>query len=515
MTARTIMLQGTGSDVGKSILTTALCRILAEDNYRVAPFKAQNMALNSYVTRQQGEIGRAQVLQAQAAGVEPTVDMNPILLKPQADTESQVIIHGVAQQNMKAQEYFNCQRMGLEYIKESLAKLKDEYEAVVLEGAGSPAEVNLRDYDVVNMKAAQLAKAPVLLVANIERGGVFADIVGTFKLLTESEVNRIEGIIINKFRGEISRLEPGLEFIEEYTNVPVVGVIPYISDIKLPEEDSLPQERLNNQKSNAVEIAVLYLPHISNFTDFAPLEEEADITVRYIKAGDEIGSPDLVILPGSKNTIADLEYLVKQGYGERIQELAAAGVEIIGICGGYQMLGTTIFDPQQLESERGQTAGLGLLDLTTTLQPQKVTTQVHGRVINQQHIFGQLAQEQLTGYEIHMGQTELKSGVQPLFRVVEENDGDLEAEHLDGAINQAGTVWGTYLHGIFANDELRWQLINYLREKKGLARRDFNRQRTTLEQQKASIDRLAEVVRSNLDLARIYQIMNDYHEDVK
>ncbi|ADL12376.1 cobyric acid synthase [Acetohalobium arabaticum] len=505
MTAKTLMFQGTGSDVGKSVMTAAFCRILAQDGYHVAPFKSQNMALNSYVTKEGGEIGRAQAVQAEAAQVEATVDMNPILLKPKEDTTSQVIIHGRPHRNMGAQEYFNHREEGLSYIQESLNRLKEDYQGVVLEGAGSPAEVNLREYDLVNMKAAELAQAPVILVASIERGGVFASIVGTFKLLNESELERIKGIIINKFRGDVSRLKPGLEFIEEYTGVPVLGVIPYFTDFKIPEEDSLPADRLEGSQYGDIEIAILYLPHISNFTDFAPLEDEADVKVRYIKDGEQLGEPDAVIIPGSKNTIEDLEYLQEVGYVDQIQELAEKGTMVVGICGGYQMLGTKITDPHRMETDGKEIAGLELLKVETTFNPEKVTKQVTGEIINNQNLFSSLADRSIAGYEIHMGESRLGKGVEPLIEVSAEDE---KKTRLDGAVSEDGLVFGTYLHGIFDNDTFRRSFINYLRQQKGLPKLDCSAEVSTAEKREKAYEQLAEIVRENVDLEQVYQILN-------
>jgi adenosylcobyric acid synthase len=500
------MFQGTGSDVGKSVLTSAFCRIFAQDGYKVAPFKSQNMALNSFVTKRGGEIGRAQAVQAEAAQVEATVDMNPILLKPKEDTSSQVIIQGRPLKNMEAQEYFAHREEGLNYIRESLDRLQDNYDVIVMEGAGSPAEVNLRKYDVVNMKMAELAEAPVILVADIDKGGVFASIVGTFKLLNDREVERIKGIIINKFRGDITRLESGLDFIEEHTGVPVLGVVPYFSDFKIPEEDSVPSHRLRNDQEAEIDIAIIYLPHISNFTDFTPLEDEIQTSVRYIKQGEELGNPDAVIIPGSKNTIEDLEYLKKIGYADEIKELAAQGVQIIGVCGGYQMLGKEIADPNCMETTGKIVKGLELLDIKTVFNPDKITTQAQGKVISRRSFFGELDSNLLSGYEIHMGETELGSQVEALNKL-KEKDEDLDF-HLDGAVSSDGLIFGTYLHGIFDNDDFRHTFINYLRKRKGLPALDFSQELSVVEKREEAYEKLAEVIRKNVDVQRVYEIMD-------
>ncbi|MCK8826479.1 cobyric acid synthase [Natroniella acetigena] len=503
MTGRAIMFQGTGSDVGKSVLTAAICRILVQDGYSVAPFKSQNMALNSYITKAGGEIGRAQAVQAEAAKVDATIDMNPILLKPKEDTSSQVIIHGQASRNMTAQEYFSSQQVGLQAIEESLERLKDEYQIVVLEGAGSPAEVNLRDYDLVNMRIARLAKAPVILVADIDRGGVFASIIGTFELLNEEEREQIEGIIINKFRGEVSRLQSGIDYVEKETGVPVLGVLPYFEDFKVPEEDSIPSS-VQGAEDYQLEIVVIRLPHISNFTDFDALAKEPGTRVRYVEYKEELGEPDLIIIPGSKNTIEDLEDLYQTDFATEIIKKAEGGVPIVGICGGYQMLGRVLYDPAEVETERGQIEGLGLLDLETTLATDKITSQVRARVTGDNGFWGQLEEGAVTGYEIHMGRTELGVDSQPLLEITERSEREVSVA--DGACSSDGLVWGTYLHGIFDNDHLRRQLINFLRSNKGLTPLEDEVIEINSEREEA-YEKLAAGVRENLDMEKLYEIL--------
>lgn len=495
------MVQGTGSDVGKSVITAALARIFAQEGYQVAPFKSQNMALNSYVTNQGGEIGRAQAVQAEAAKVEATVDMNPILLKPKEDTTSQVIVHGRPTGNMTAQEYFNDQQIGLEPIKESLACLQEDYQVIVLEGAGSPAEVNLREYDLVNMKAAELAQAPVILVADIERGGVFASIIGTLELLNEQERERIKGVVINKFRGDVSRLQSGLDYIEEETGVPVLGVIPYFTDFKIPEEDAIPSY-VQGSEDYQLDIAVIKLPHLSNFTDFAALAEVERTRVRYVKPGSSLENPDVVILPGSKNTIEDLAYLYQTGCADEIIDLAKEGRMVVGICGGYQMLGEVIYDPRQVETDRGAIAGLNLLDIETTLQPDKITSQIEAQIINEE-LFNLEAGKLISGYEIHMGQTNLGPQAEPVFKIRQRSDEQVEIA--DGACSLNQRVWGTYLHGVFANDQLRRGFINQLRKQKGLA--PVTDSFSVREKREEAYNKLAELVRENLDVNLLYEIM--------
>lgn len=496
------MFQGTASDVGKSILTAAVSRILTQAGYDVAPFKSQNMALNSYVTNRGGEIGRAQAVQAEAAKVEATIDMNPILLKPKEDTTSQVIIHGQVKRNMTAKEYFSKQQVGLQAVKESLARLENEYQAVVLEGAGSPAEVNLRDYDLVNMRIAKLAQAPVILVADIDRGGVFASIIGTLELLNKEERDRIKGIIINKFRGDIERLQPGIDYIEEETDIPILGVVPYITDCKVPEEDSLPSYKQGSQDYQ-LDIVVIKLPHISNFTDFDALAQEVETRVRYVDPKEVLGSPDLIILPGSKNTIEDLEYLYQTGCAEKIIEQVETEVPVVGICGGYQMLGNIIHDPSGIETDQGEIEGLGLLDIETTLLTDKVTNQVAARV-KENNLF-EFQQEILTGYEIHVGETELGPTAKPLFEINKRLG--REVEILDGAYSQSCLAWGTYIHGLFDNDRFRRNFINQLRAQKGLSPVAKNTLSVKQERERA-YNQLADVVRDSLDLELLYQIMS-------
>lgn len=496
------MFQGTGSHVGKSILSSALCRILVEDGYRVAPFKSQNMALNSYVTRAGGEIGRAQAVQAEAAKIAATVDMNPILLKPTEDISSQVIIHGRAVKNMTAQEYFNDNLFGLAAIKASLKRLKEAYQMIVIEGAGSPAEINLREVDLVNMRVAKLAAAPVILVADIDPGGVFASIIGTFELLNQEERSRIKGIIINKFRGEVQRLKKGIAYLEKETGVPVLGVIPYFKDFKLPEEDAIPSY-IQGSEDYQLDIGIISLPHISNFTDFDSLVQEPGVRVRYLKTEDSLEEVDAIILPGTKNTIGDLEYLYESGVAEEIIKRANKGTTLVGICGGYQILGKSIYDPFKVESEKESIKGLGLLDMITTLEQQKTTNQVRAKLLSKD-IFMELYEDILEGYEIHLGQSELGEGSKPLIEIVKRSDQGVSI--IDGAYNQKGNVWGTYLHGIFDNDHFRRKFINKLRVDKGLAPIKSELFNIKAKREEA-YDKLAILVRENLDMEKLYQII--------
>ncbi len=463
MPAKALMIQGTGSDVGKSIVVAALCRILVQDGYKVAPFKSQNMSLNSAVTLEKGEIGRAQFVQAKAAKVDPSVAMNPILLKPIADTRSQVVLNGRPHKNLTAVEYHDFKPEALEVVKQSYHDLSSNFDVVIIEGAGSPAEINLKEFDIVNMKVAEIAEAKVLLVGDIDKGGVFASFVGTLELLTPIERDRVRGFLVNKFRGDKTILDPGLRFLEKKTGKDVLGVIPHFSDIKIPEEDSVCMERKILTKSK---ICVIWLPHLSNFTDFDSLN------VRYIKSAAELSAfggenPEMIILPGSKSTIDDLVYLKQSGIADRIIELAKQGMQIMGICGGYQMLGRKIYDPNRVESSRESIDGLGLLNVETTILKEKITYQVKAKDLDGGRIF--------SGYEIHMGETKKLEGVDPLFRIIER--GGKKTDILDGAKSKDGRIFGTYIHGLFDDEQ-------------GLD---------------VELDKLANLIRENVDMEKVYK----------
>lgn len=508
MRARTIMLQGTGSNVGKSVLAAALCRIFYQDGFKVAPFKSQNMALNSFVTKDGKEISRAQVVQAEAAAVEPAVEMNPILLKPAGNMKSQVIVMGRPLSNMSAQEYHNhyVQR-AREVICRSLEKLKSNYEIVVIEGAGSPVEINLKENEVVNMRVAKWADAPVLLVVDIDRGGALAWVVGTLELLTPEERERVAGIIINKFRGDVKLLKPALDFLEKRTGKPVLGVVPYFQGFRVPEEDSQGRQLARKEKRSTeeLEIVVLRLPCISNFTDFDPLEEEPDTFVRYVEAEESIGRPDAVIIPGSKNSAEDLNYLEETGLADEIFSLAGKGTPVVGICGGYQMLGMEISDPYQVESERGSVKGLCLLPLVTTLAKRKSTHQAKAKVAAREGFLAPLNGEEVCGYEIHMGKTRLLNGARPLLRLFERSG--KEVQEWDGAVSGDGNIFGTYLHGIFDNDVFRRSWLNYLRQRKGLPPLALDRGIRAREIKERDYNLLADTVRKSIKLNEIYRIM--------
>jgi adenosylcobyric acid synthase len=495
MTARTLMIQGTGSSVGKSIIVAALCRIMHQDGFRVAPFKSQNMALNSFVTRDGLEMGRAQVVQAEAAGIEPCVDMNPVLLKPEADAKSQVVVMGKPKMTVNARDYYRHTSDLFPIIEQSLARLRSQYDIVIIEGAGSPAEINLLHFEIVNMSIAKLAQSPVLLVGDIDKGGVFASLIGTIVLL-EEEARRIKGFIINKFRGDISILQPGLDYLEEHTGIPVLGVVPYYHNIMINEEDSIYQVEAGEwNRECGIDIAVVYLRHISNSTDFEPLQQQTGIRLRYISASWQLGNPDLIIIPGSKSTIADLVHLKETGLAQAILNKARAGTPVIGICGGFQMLGKRIEDPQRVESEKSAIDGLGLLDIVTTFESEKTTHQVRARVAASQGLFRGLTGEDLTGYEIHMGQT-LGGGASPAFEITQES-----GNYPDGVVEHNGMIFGTYLHGLFDNERFRRGLLHNIKP-------DYQPLETQSElpSREEQYDKLAMIVRKSLDMGRIYEL---------
>ncbi|HIE18076.1 MAG TPA: cobyric acid synthase [Dehalococcoidia bacterium] len=499
MPANTLMIQGTASSVGKSIIVTGLCRIFRQDGFRVAPFKAQNMALNSFVTREGDEIGRAQAVQAEAAGIEPSVLMNPVLLKPEAEDRSQVIVLGKVAKNLRATQYYSYTPRLLRIIEDSLSRLCSTYDIVIIEGAGSPAEINLKEKEIANMRIAKMVNAPVLLVGDIDRGGVFASIIGTLELLTEVERDLIKGFIINKFRGDLNLLKPGLNLLQRRSGKPVLGVIPHFRDIIVAQEDSvyLEDRRIRPVDGN-LDVAIIHLPHISNYDDFDALERQ-QCTVRYVTNISELGNPDLVILPGTKSTVADLIYLQQQGLASAIIKLVKSGTPVIGICGGYQMLGKSIHDPAGVESNQSSIAGLGLLDVTTVFNHDKTTTQVKARLTTNKGLLKTLKNMEVAGYEIHMGRT-TNLNSEPVFQIVATPGGS--ADYFDGAINHTGLVVGTYLHGIFHNTEFTHRLLNNLRQLRGLPQTPAG----TMNVQEA-YDKLADIIRQNLDMRLVYRIV--------
>jgi adenosylcobyric acid synthase len=502
--AKPIMLQGTSSHVGKSILTTALCRVFLQDGLSVVPFKAQNMALNSYVTKTGGEMGRAQVAQAEAAGLEPMVEMNPVLLKPTGNSRSQVIVMGKPVGNMSAAEYhadYSVKALGL--VHQCLDRLSGQFDVLVIEGAGSPAEVNLKAHDIVNMRVAKMINAPVFLIADIDRGGALASIVGTLELLEPEERDLVKGLIINKFRGDITLLQPALEFLEQKTGKPVVGVVPHLTDLGIDDEDSVSLDDKQSAVKGDIDIVVLRLPKISNFTDFDALECEPDVNVRYVRQGEELGHPDLIVLPGSKNTTEDLLFLRNHGFEAEIQRLVRAGTPIVGICGGYQMLGREIHDPEHTESEHDRIQGLDLLDTVTTFAAEKITHQVTARCNGHNFLGADYSGGSLIGYEIHMGRTEFLLPVEHAFTITSRSGG--QCDSCDGVVRSDGLVMGTYIHGIFDNDGYRRAVIDALRVRKGLA--PLKTVCDTQARKEASYNRLAAVVRDSLDMELVYRVM--------
>ncbi len=496
--SRSVMVVGTASDVGKSVLTAGICRILKNRGLRVAPFKSQNMALNSAVTPEGGEIGRAQAVQAAACGIPPHVDMNPILLKPSSDTGSQVIVAGEVVGNMSVREYHDYKPTAFGKVRESFARLSAAHDVVVIEGAGSIAEINLKAHDIANLKVAEMAGCRAILVADIDRGGVFAQIVGTLELLEPAERERIAGIVINKFRGEPSLLAPGIEFVEKRTGVPVLGVVPCFSGFRIPEEDSVALEKRGTGSGERgaggekLKIGVVKLSRISNYTDFDALEAEPDVRLTYVEGADQLRGLDLLIIPGSKATTTDLCFLVERGLFEAIR---AFRQPIVGICGGYQMLGKRVSDPHAVESGIREAEGLGLLDVVTVMLEKKTTHQARAELLPAGYQVAPRCRGDLEGYEIHMGETILGPGVRPFARATERSGRAVEV--LDGAVSGDGRVFGTYLHGIFDNAGFRSAFLNKLRRAKGID------ERPAAELRDDPFDLLAKHLETYLDMERL------------
>ena len=500
-----LMVQGTASDVGKSVLVAGLCRIFHQDGHRTAPFKSQNMALNSGITPDGHEMGRAQIFQADAAGITPDVRMNPVLLKPTSDRKAQVVLMGVVATDMDAVSYHDYKPRLREQIIDVYQSLAREYDVLVLEGAGSPAEINLRDRDIVNMGMAEMAACPVVLVADIDRGGVFASIYGTLALLQESERWRVKGVIINKFRGDVALLTPGIKQIEDLTGVPVLGVMPWL-EVNLEDEDGVALQRGKylSTGERPIDIAVMQLPHISNFTDFNALAAQPDVRVHYVRHPDELQNADLIILPGSKNTLGDLHWLRESGLAQALLQGQRAGVPVMGVCGGYQMLGETIID--EVESGLGTQPGLGLLNVVTQFAQAKTTTLIEAQT--QASLPGWLAgaaEIPLRGYEIHMGETTLNAGCRPALWLHKEGD-----RVADGAVSDDGLVFGTYLHGLFDSDAFTRAVINGLRARKGLPALDTALSYAQYKSQQFDI--LAAAMREHIDIDKLYQIMRSHQE---
>ncbi len=491
--AKAIMVQGTMSNSGKSFVTAGLCRVFRQDGYRVAPFKSQNMALNSYITKEGLEIGRAQAMQAEAAMVEPTHWMNPILLKPTSDMGSQVIVNGEVFANLSAQDYYKMKDQLAPEVMKAFNHLAEENDIIVIEGAGSPAEINLAENDIVNMGMAKMAKAPVILVADIDRGGVFASAYGTIKLLPQEDQDRFCGIVINKFRGDVEILRPGLDMLEELTGKPVLGVMP-MEKIDVDDEDSL-SDRLNQKTiSEGIDVAVIRLPHISNFTDFNVFELLDGVSIRYVTNKKELGDPDLILLPGTKNTMGDMEWLIESGLEGAIIRKART-TRVIGICGGFQLMGREMSDPDHVE-HGGQMRGLGLLDTRTVFLKDKTRTRIRGSILEDSNIYG-LDRRDLEGYEIHMGTTENLGQAVPMI--------ELEDGRVDAYRTKNGRIWGSYLHGIFDNEDLLFALVADIMEEKGINPKESHL--SIAEYKEIQYDKLADLTRRSLDMDAIYKIL--------
>jgi adenosylcobyric acid synthase len=503
MKYRPLMILGAGSDVGKSILVAALCRIFRQEGIRVAPFKAQNMALNSFITPEGGEMGRAQVVQAQAAGLTPQVDMNPILLKPSSEVGSQVIVHGKVYGNLAARDYYEHKPKLVRKVMESYRRLAAAYDLIVLEGAGSAVELNLKKNDLVNFSMAKRAGAAVLLAADIDRGGVFAATIGTYHLLTRAERRLLQGFIINKFRGDITLFDSGVRIIEERTQKRVLGVVPYMKDLLLPQEDSVALERKMGREvkdsGGGVRIGIIRLPHISNYTDFDPLEQESGVSVHYLDHHNNFQNLDMVILPGTKNTIADLLYLKKTGLAEKIRAFAGSGGRVIGICGGFQILGQMVRDPLEVEGIVPEAAGLGLLPIVTTMAGEKTTTQVEARFLGLND-----DKPMVAGYEIHMGLTEPVGEGRAVFQIERRLNKPISLS--DGWGTSDFRIWGSYIHGLFDSDTFRRAWLAELRGEMG-QEGDFGGDYTFESFQEEQFDRLAEVVRGCLDIGFLKEII--------
>lgn len=497
MRARLLMVQGTMSHVGKSVLVAALCRIFLHDGLRVAPFKAQNMALNSYVTPDGLEIGRAQAVQAEAAGLEPQVEMNPVLLKPEADHRSQVVVMGRPIGSYTAAEYHRLKPSLLPVVLDALERLRARFDVVVMEGAGSPAEVNLRDHDIVNMGLARRVGAPVLLVGDIDRGGVFAQLVGTLELLEPQERALVKGLVINKFRGDKALLAPGLRFLEERTGLPVAGVVPYDPELSLPEEDSVALERVPRRAQGVLDVAAVRLPRIANFDDLDPLRREAGVALRFVSRGEELGRSDMIVIPGTKTTVSDLEHLWSTGLADAIRKAAAAGSAVVGICGGFQMLGQVVLDPQGVESGHTSARGLGLLPVVTTFRPWKTTHRIRAQVVTDQGLLQGCRGMVVHGYEIHMGES--RGRAEAPFLLLSRSGQQCHIP--DGALGANGWVLGTYIHGLFHNAPLRRQMLANVARRKGVSLPPPD------EVEPDPYDRWAALVREHLDMRLLYSIL--------
>ncbi len=503
------MFLGTGSDVGKSVLAAAFCRIFKKEGYRVAPFKAQNMALNSFITPQGGEMGRAQVVQAEAAGIEPHVDMNPILLKPTSQMGSQVIVLGRAIGNLSAKEYYEYKIELVPVVRGAFERLCTQNDLIVIEGAGSAVELNLKGHDLVNMAMAEMAGAKCILVGDIDRGGIFAALLGSFSLLEAGERERIIGFIVNKLRGDPRLFKDGVQILQSRSGVPVFGVVPYFEDISLPEEDSVALGRRMDKAHTktaprVIRIGIVRLPFISNYTDFDPFERDPRIDLVYFDKPAQIFGFDAVIIPGSKNTIEDLAAMRKNGMADALSAFYKSGGTVVGLCGGYQMMGTIVRDPLGIESSIDTNPGLGLLDMETEMYPEKITSQVEASVISESLPFAG-RREMLSGYEIHMGRSVSGGEAKALFRIVRREGLAVDME--DGLSQPDGRAWGTYMHGIFDNDGFRNMFIEDVGRRSGKIVAPASDSFSFRLWKEDQYDKLAELVREHVDVARILDIL--------
>ncbi len=496
--ARVVMIQGTGSSVGKSFIVTGLCRLFAQDGFRVAPFKAQNMSLNSAVTPDGLEIGRAQAVQADAAGVEPEVEMNPVLLKPEGHRTSQLVAMGKMRGKLQAMDFLTRKKRLWTVVADALDNLRQRYDIIVVEGAGSPAEINLRSGDIVNMAIALHADAPVFLVGDIDKGGVFASLYGTVELVAKLERELIKGFIINKFRGDVELLKPGLDMIEDLTDVPVAGVLPYLTDVYVPEEDSPRMARVSDRDvhSGTIDIAILALPHMANFDEFDPLARRDGVRLRYVRRSSELGRPDLVIIPGSKTTVDDLTALRESGLEEGVRRHLEDERPLVGVCGGMQMLGSSIHDPDGVESDQPVVQGMGILDIDTHFVSDKTTTRTQGAIVGNTGLLDGASGLDFAGYEIHVGVSDSRGEANP---VMNPHDGGPPV----GFVDASGRVLGTYVHDLFKNDEVVDRILRNVASMRGLdgsyGTDDFS--------QDAEYDRLASYLREHLDVGLLYTSM--------
>ena len=501
-----IMLQGTASNVGKSIITTGLCRIFKQDGYNVIPFKSQNMALNSFITKEGLEMGRAQVSQAEACGIDPIADMNPILLKPNGNNKSQVIVRGKVVGDMSSKEYHEYKLQLTEVLGDIFEEFEEKYDVVVMEGAGSCAEINLMERDISNMGMAEIADAPVIIIGDIDRGGVFASLAGTMLLLPDEYKKRVKGVIINKFRGRKELLDSGIKMLEDIIKVPVLGVLPY-TDIKIEEEDSVTTRFKQKVNKGDIHIEVVRTPHMSNFTDFNIFETQEDVSLRYVDFGESFGDPDIVIIPGTKSTIDDLMFLRKNGLENQIKELHRRGKLIIGICGGYQMLGKVLKDPYHVENDLEEVEGIGLLDVETTFEMEKTTTQVKAILDENFHGYLEnLSGKEVSGYEIHMGITKRNENSNNFVTVKQKLE--QKVNYQVGSVNKECNVFGTYIHGIFDDIDFTRTVLNNIRKMKNLEPIESN-VKSFKEFKNQQYDKLADYLREHLDMEKIYEIMNE------